>query len=101
MQTAEDPYEALKTFRAGEFDLVITDQVMADMNGEQLAAEIKAHAPHVPVILLTGFGNEDFVPEGGAGAIDLVVGKPLLRATLRAAIAEVMAKVSHQRPERN
>ena len=93
VETAEDPREALERFREGDFDLVITDQVMAEMNGEQLAVQIKAHAPHVPVILLTGFGHDALSPESESGIIDLVVGKPLLRATLRSAIAKVMATV--------
>ena len=67
---------------------------MAEMHGEQLAVQIKAHAPHVPVILLTGFGHHALSTESESGIIDLVVGKPLLRATLRSAIAKVMATVT-------
>ena len=65
---------------------------MAGMNGVQLAAELKSIAPEVPVILLTGFGDDSFSPETSAGTIDLVVGKPLLRTALRSAVSTVMAK---------
>ena len=92
VETADDPRAALKMFRDGEFDLVITDQVMVDMNGEQLAAELKQLAPNVPVILLTGYGDDSSIRDSRAGTIDLVLAKPLLRADLRRAIAEVMAK---------
>ena len=45
--------EALEKFRAGSFDLVITDRAMPGISGEELAAGIKALAPETRVILLT------------------------------------------------
>jgi signal transduction histidine kinase len=92
VETAESPQQALETFRGVEFDLVITDQVMAEMNGEQMAAEIKRHAPHVPIILLTGYGTDNSSLASRAGTIDLVLRKPLLRSELRSGIASVMAR---------
>lgn len=52
--------EGLNTFldKSRKFDLVITDQVMPKMSGEELARHIHAHAPHMPIILFTGFGDE-------------------------------------------
>ena len=100
VETSGDPYEALETFRKEKFDLVITDQVMAGMNGVQLATEMKIHAPAVPVILLTGFGNDSLSSESGAEAIDLVVGKPLLRSALRHAIATVLSRAGGRHRDR-
>ncbi|MFN2509224.1 MAG: response regulator [Chthoniobacterales bacterium] len=80
--------EALEKFHGGAFDLVITDQIMAEMNGYELAAELKALKPDVPVILLTGFVDSESEPEPGEG-VDLVVGKPISRAALRSALARV------------
>lgn len=87
---AESGQEALALFATTDFDLVITDQSMPDMNGVQLAAEIKQRMPQTPVILLTGFGDEmqslAELPEG----VDLVVGKPVSTADLRRAIFQVV-----------
>jgi CheY-like chemotaxis protein len=82
--------EALKLFDRREFDLVITDKVMPEMNGDQLAIAVKSREPETRVILLTGFGpsTED---EHQSEFIDLVVGKPASLAELRTAIARVMA----------
>jgi CheY-like chemotaxis protein len=84
--------EALDRFRSGEFDLVITDQSMPGLNGQQLAAAVKSTHPKVPVILLTGFGDEiqaaGQLPEG----IDLVVSKPVSTTELRAALNRVFTK---------
>jgi PAS domain S-box-containing protein len=50
---------ALETFRAAPeaFDLVITDMTMPGLTGRELAAEIMAVRPGIPVILCTGFSE--------------------------------------------
>lgn len=49
--------EALEAFRANPnvFDLVITDMAMPNMTGDQLAKELIAIKPDIPVIICTGF----------------------------------------------
>ena len=90
--TAENGREGLEKFRAGEFDLVMTDRSMPEMNGDALAAEVKKLRPAQPVLLLTGFGDI----MSGAGekpaGVDLVVSKPFTLTTLRSAIAKITAK---------
>jgi CheY-like chemotaxis protein len=85
--------DALEKFSAGGIDLVITDQSMPEMNGTQLAVGLKERAPAVPVVLLTGFGEEmqalGELPEG----VDLVIGKPVSAAELRRAIFNAMGTV--------
>lgn len=94
---AGDGTAALAQFEAGDFDLVITDQSMPGLNGEQLAMAIAAMTPGMPVILLTGFGDEmqerGTLPEG----ISLIVGKPVTAADLRRAVHEVssIARAPH------
>lgn len=52
-----DPLQALEHFRMAphSFDLVITDQAMPNLNGIQLAAQLAALRPDLPIILCTGF----------------------------------------------
>ncbi len=87
---AFDGAVALAEFIAADFDVVITDQSMPGMSGEQLAKEVKSRRPNTPVILLTGFGEEmkavGTLPEG----IDMIVGKPVTGSDLRKAIHEVI-----------
>ena len=83
--------EALAKFRAGKFDVVITDQAMPGMNGDQLAAAIKQQAGTTPVILLTGFGmlmQLEALPAG----VDLILSKPIGLADLRAGLSRVLPK---------
>jgi CheY-like chemotaxis protein/anti-sigma regulatory factor (Ser/Thr protein kinase) len=92
VETALCGNDALEKFRARDFDLVITDHVMAEMTGEQLAATIKKINPLMPVILLTGYTcDPTAATEETPAAIDLILGKPLSRSALRHALAEVMA----------
>lgn len=85
---------ALEAFAKGGFDIVITDQSMPGMSGEQLGREVKILQPGVAVILLTGFGEEmkasGTMPEG----VDMIVGKPVSGADLRKAIHEVIERAS-------
>jgi len=90
VDVASNGREALKLFERREFDLVITDKVMPEMNGDQLAVAIKSREPETRIILLTGFGGSGD-DEYQSEFIDLVVAKPASLAELRAAIAKVMA----------
>ena len=90
VETALSGSDALRKFSAGAFDLVITDHVMAEMTGEQLAVTIKEHNPKTPVILLTGYAGGSPAVEEYSKAIDLVLKKPLSRAAMRHALATVM-----------
>jgi CheY-like chemotaxis protein len=56
---------ALEILRSADsIDLVITDQIMPDMTGAELAKAIRAEWPKLPVILATGFAETplDSVP---------------------------------------
>ena len=89
VETANSGHEALKAFRAGKFDVVITDRAMPVMNGDQLAAMIKETTPDIPVILLTGFADMIQANDESIGNVALVLGKPVTVEALREALAEV------------
>ncbi len=52
--------EALNEFKArpDDFDIVICDMTMPDMDGLLLSNKIKQIKPHLPIILYTGFSNQ-------------------------------------------
>ena len=76
---------ALAMFKPGRFDLVFTDFTMPGMNGNQLAAAIKADAPRQPVVMITAHAGT-LTPSPD---VDFVIGKPFRLAQLRDAIARV------------
>lgn len=90
--TAVNGRDGLEKFRAGTFDLVMTDRSMPEMNGDAFAAEIKKLKPQQRVLLLTGFGDLMNTAGERPPGIDLVVTKPFTLTSLRAGLAEVRAK---------
>lgn len=91
-----DSMQALQRFRSApdDFDLVITDQTMPGLTGLELAKELRKIRPNMPVILVSGYGDQSAkLPAGNE--ISAVVQKPfrgdelvsVLRRTLAASRA--------------
>jgi DNA-binding NtrC family response regulator len=55
--TARSGAEAIEKFDTDSYDLVLTDYMMPEMNGEELLKELRSRNPSIPVILLTGHGS--------------------------------------------
>jgi signal transduction histidine kinase/ActR/RegA family two-component response regulator len=84
---------AIKVFQAGpfDFDLLITDQLMPGMLGDELARTVREIRPELPIVLLTGYShrlNHNNAPDFG---IDVFCTKPLSRNDLLAAVDQAMA----------
>ena len=89
--TAQSGREALENFRASEFDAVLTDRAMPEMNGDRVAEAIKRLAPRTPIIMLTGFAElMDTAGERPAG-VDLIMTKPFTAASLQRELAKLAA----------
>ncbi|HAR96943.1 MAG TPA: hypothetical protein DCR97_13450 [Deltaproteobacteria bacterium] len=73
-----------------QFDLVITDQTMPGMTGIELAKEVHATRPNLPVILCTGFSSQTDVPSVQRAGISTSITKPLTRAELAKTVREVL-----------
>jgi len=72
-------------------DVVITDLGMPGVDGRQVAAAVKAMAPQVPLILLTGWGRR-LVADGEVPPhVDRVLSKPPRIADLREALVALTA----------
>jgi CheY-like chemotaxis protein len=91
VQEATHGREGLERFCAGEYDLVVIDRAMPELNGDQLAVAIKQRAPGTPVILLTGFGDLMNATGDRPAGVDLVLPKPITLTALRQAVATVTA----------
>jgi len=57
--TAADGDEGLEAVKLdGGFDLVVSDVVMPSMDGPAMAKEIRKLAPHMPVLFMSGYAEE-------------------------------------------
>jgi len=86
--------QALEAFRAGEFDIVLTDLMMPEMNGDELIRHIRADGFTGQVVALTAaiIGKEtDRLLEAGA---DAVLNKPLDIHAMKRTIAGLAMKGS-------
>ncbi|SPD75837.1 Response regulator receiver domain protein (CheY-like) [uncultured Desulfobacterium sp.] len=56
--------EAIRILRKQDFDVVILDLKMEDMDGIEVLKIIKKMIPELPVVMLTGHGSEKAAREG-------------------------------------
>ncbi len=86
--------EALEVFRAksDQFDIVITDQTMPNMTGDQLAKELLKIRPNIPIILCTGYSQIISPKKAYNIGIKGFIMKPYVMKDIAAAIRKIMDK---------
>jgi len=73
---AEDGEEAVRLCQQAQPDVILMDVVMPNMDGPTATARIREAWPHVQVLALTSFVEEDLVQRAiGAGAIGYLLKK--------------------------
>jgi two-component system cell cycle response regulator CpdR len=80
--------EALKTFTAERFDLVITDVSLPVMSGIELARSILKLRPHVPIILASGYDLDFGVENWGTNVRSII--KPFEADEIEALMSELI-----------
>ncbi len=95
VETANDGLEALEKLGAGEFDAVVTDVVMPNMDGHQLFLRIQERWPNLPVLMMTAFHyDKDHIIKRSkvAGLATVLFKKPVDPDKLREKLAEAVEK---------
>jgi nitrogen-specific signal transduction histidine kinase/CheY-like chemotaxis protein len=84
--------DALETFRNKPdlFDLVITDQIMPNMTGIELAKRMLQIEPGIPIILCTGYNNTISEIKANSLGIKGVALKPILKKDIAKLIRKVL-----------
>jgi len=71
---ARNGVEGLRRFRENQFDMVICDLVMDEMDGFGVLKEVKRISPDTPVIIITGYPSSKAAKEAlMLGASEIVV----------------------------
>ncbi|MBI4793074.1 MAG: response regulator, partial [Deltaproteobacteria bacterium] len=96
--TRTSSVEALELFRhkPDAFDLVLTDQTMPNMTGDQLAVELLTIRPDIPIIMCTGYSSV-MDPDK---ARDLGIKAFLLKPVIKYEMAKAIRAVLDRRTER-
>jgi signal transduction histidine kinase/CheY-like chemotaxis protein len=85
---------ALAAFNADpqRFDLIVTDEIMPDLSGTELAAKCREVLPRIPILLTTGFGGTQFSEKAARAGFSEILGKPYRQQELAAAVGRILEK---------
>jgi DNA-binding NtrC family response regulator len=87
VETFDDPHAALRRIDEREFDVVITDVVMGDVDGLQVLEKVQAKWPRSKVILITAYAMMAMARRAmEEGAYDFVA-KPFVPEEIRTVVA--------------
>lgn len=69
--------EALSKFKSKSYDLILTDINMPKMNGIELIENIREFDPHIPIIVVSAHGEQEYMFKAIQAGIDGFILKPL------------------------
>ena len=83
---------ALAAQRNGSIDLLLTDIVMPDMSGPNLAQRIVRDHPAIKVLYVSGFPWSEAIDAGSTSARASFLAKPFTPAALAASVRDCLDK---------
>ena len=87
VEVFDSPKEALERITEREFDIVVTDVYMEDVDGLQVLEHVQKRSPRTKVIIITGYAMMEMARRAmDKGAFDFIA-KPFEPDDLRDAIA--------------
>jgi DNA-binding NtrC family response regulator len=90
VETADSGETALEKFKAGFFDVVITDLSMKAMNGLELLKRIRELDPGCAVLMITAYGTQRIAVEAMKAGAEDYLPKPFDNDELRLKVRRVM-----------
>ena len=83
---------ALAALGDGRIDIAVLDMLMPDVDGLDLAAQIRARLPDLPIVLASSVSQHDVAadPRWATAGIEAVVMKPIKASPLHGALATVL-----------
>ncbi|HSN19108.1 MAG TPA: ATP-binding protein [Usitatibacter sp.] len=84
-----DSREALAAARADprRFDAVVSDEVMSQLTGTQLAIELRKLNPTLPIVIASGYGGAGFETRALSAGVNRVLKKPYRMSDIGEALA--------------
>jgi CheY-like chemotaxis protein len=89
--TAADGLEAMKLALSSQIDVVVTDAIMPNLSGQELARFLRSNPKlsHVPIVLLTGQENKE-ATASAEKLIDVFLYKPVRAEELRNCLTRLL-----------
>lgn len=92
VETASSGREALQKIAEMDFDLVLTDLRMPDVDGIELSRQLRAHSPHTVIIWMTAFGSYGVAAVAEELGIDSCLDKPVKIDRIREAVRDALER---------
>ena len=74
----------------GQIDLLLTDVVMPDMSGRELANRLLLLRPDIKVLFMSGYTDDAIAHHGVLAAGTTLLNKPFSQAALHAAVSDAL-----------
>jgi CheY-like chemotaxis protein len=91
VRVAGRPSEALSLAGEAPVDLLITDVIMPEMSGRELARSLTERQPGLPVVFVSGYAGEALARHGGIGPFEWFLQKPFGEADLLQLVAAALS----------
>ena len=90
---AVDGRQALEIYsdRGADIDVIITDMVMPEMGGRELARRVRDMDPHIPIIFMSGYTDDDELRRSFLDRGSAFLEKPFTPELLLSRIREVVS----------
>lgn len=99
VDVANDGLDGVQRFKEGNYDLVILDIMLPNMNGYQVCQMIR-HKSNVPIIMLTALGEEEDQVKGFDLGVDDYITKPFSFQILVKRVEAVLRRNNISAPSR-
>ena len=102
VREAADGAEALRMLAAspGEINLLVSDIIMPEMGGLELARRVGTEFPGLPILLISGYSDSQELGQSIPPDLDLLQ-KPFSGTELTAAVARCLARGPAQKPAKS
>jgi two-component system chemotaxis response regulator CheY len=92
IEFAENGKEAIKTLNQGEFDLIITDYNMPEMDGKELtdAVRLDPSLAHLPILMVSSNSEDSQLSNIAQEGVDAICGKPFEPSVVRKLLAQIL-----------
>ncbi|MDB4907436.1 MAG: hybrid sensor histidine kinase/response regulator [Gemmatimonadetes bacterium] len=91
---AKDGGEALALLAGGDVrvDLLLTDAIMPGISGPELAVAVSSIAPGMPVVVMSGYTDDELMRRGDLGVEHVFLHKPFTSVGLLTAVREALGE---------
>jgi signal transduction histidine kinase len=74
----------------GRFDLLVSDMVLPDLGGREVAGRVRASHPEAKILFVSGYPEDEAARQGGPAADAAFLQKPFAPAALAAKVRELL-----------